>query len=443
MTPAARIRTTQTLLERIACARVPMDGAMGDFFRERRFIGSKDRADIARRTYNIMRARARLNWWMERAGIPAAGENDKGRRMPVLFWMLLGENLSLSRLSELCDGGKYHPAPLNDAEREWLSRADEQALNHSEMPADIRAECPGEHAARLHAVFENRTFEDQMAAFQAPAPLDVRVNLLSGTREAVMAAFEKESISSSPTPWSPWGLRLPPKTFLSQTKPFRKGWIEIQDEGSQMIAMACDARPGMQVLDFCAGAGGKTLALAGAMGNKGRIVAMDENARRLEKARPRFRRAGAHDVIEVRPPSDPRHRKWLRRQKKTFDIVLTDVPCSGSGTWRRNPDLRWRQFGPSLEELCGIQGDILDRVAHTVKPGGRLVYATCSLFREENEDQIDAFLSREAGRDFRVLPLAEAWPEGLPVPCSGPYMRLTPRDHGTDAFFAAVLWRPS
>jgi 16S rRNA (cytosine967-C5)-methyltransferase len=190
------------------------------------------------------------------------------------------------------------------------------------------------------------------------------------------------------------------------------------------------------VIDYCAGAGGKTLALADAMRNKGRIVAMDTDSRRLEKARPRFKRAGVSDIIEVRALDDERSRKWLKRQKGTFDLALADVPCTGTGTWRRNPDMRWRSYGPPLEALLRVQAEILDRIARTLKPGGRLVYATCSLLPEENERQIEAFLERHP--DF-----APVVPDGPGATADNPYMRLTPFRHNTDGFFAAVLERRS
>ncbi|MGB1077480.1 MAG: RsmB/NOP family class I SAM-dependent RNA methyltransferase [Bdellovibrionales bacterium] len=208
-----------------------------------------------------------------------------------------------------------------------------------------------------------------------------------------------------------------------------------------MIALAMDAKPGMQVIDYCAGGGGKTLAIACSMNKKGRIVAMDIDEKRLMKSKPRFKRAFIADSIEIRPLSDTKNRKWLRRQKGTFDRVIVDVPCSGSGTWRRNPDMRWFTYGPTVEDLLPIQAEIMDKVASTLKVGGRLVYATCSLFEEENEKQVEAFLARN--KDYKLLPLDEAWPEGLPVPCEGNYMRLSPYKHNTDGFFTAVLERVS
>jgi 16S rRNA (cytosine967-C5)-methyltransferase len=256
------------------------------------------------------------------------------------------------------------------------------------------------------------------------------VNTFLATRDEVKKSLAKDDIETADTPFSPWGLRVDGKVFLSKSKAFAKGWIDIQDEGSQLIAHMCGVKPGLQVLDFCAGAGGKTLALASAMMRKGRIVAMDTEERRLEKGKERFKRAKISDIIEVRPLTDERHRKWLRRQKETFDVVLLDVPCTGTGTWRRNPDMRWRNYGPGLEELKAVQQDILEKACGAVKKGGRLVYATCSLLPDENEEQVAAFLEKHP--EFSVQP-----PDDPKL--GAPYMRLTPLRHATDGFFAAIL----
>lgn len=433
MLPAARIQTAIELLEGIAKAPIPMDGVCGDYFRARRFIGSKDRADIAERVYAVMRAQARLDWHLARIGM--ATPNPRAR---VMAYLALGEGCSRARLNDLFCGGKYGPAPLSEAES---ARMDvlygNPRLDSPEMPESVRAECPPEFEDSFRRVF-GEDFESQTRAFIPAATLNLRINPRAGDRETILAALSAEGIKAAPTPFSPLGLRVEGKAFLGKTKPFTKGWVEIQDEGSQLAALLCAAAPGMQVLDYCAGSGGKTLALAATMNVKGRIVAMDTQASRLEKTRTRLRRSGVADIVEVRPLSDEKNRKWLRRQKGTFDVVLADVPCSGSGTWRRNPDLRWTPHGPSLDALKTTQAEILDRVAHTVKPGGRLVYATCSVLAEENEDQIEAFIARRP--EFSVLPLAESWPLDTPIPCPGPFfLRLTPRDHNTDGFFAAVL----
>ncbi len=306
------------------------------------------------------------------------------------------------------------------------------------MPDIVKVECPEEYEERLKKLFGD-DFETEMEAMMASAPLDVRVNVGMIERENALASLKKDNVDADITPYSPWGIRLKEKTFLSKTKAFSKGFIDIQDEGSQMIALAMDAKPKMQVIDYCAGGGGKTLAIACSMNKKGRIVAMDLDEKRLMKSKPRFKRAFIADSIEIRPLSDVKNRKWIRRQKGTFDRVIVDVPCSGSGTWRRNPDMRWFTYGPSVADLLPVQAEIMDKVAHTLKVGGRLVYATCSLFEEENEKQVEAFLARN--NDYKLLPIAEAWPEDLTAPCDGDYMRLSPYKHNTDGFFTAVLER--
>ena len=283
---------------------------------------------------------------------------------------------------------------------------------------------------------------------QEAATLDLRVNTFLADRKKVKDFLEADGVPTDETPYSQWGLRCRKKAYLARTKAFNKGWIEIQDEGSQLIAQLSGAQPGMQVLDYCAGAGGKTLALAAAMKRKGRIVAMDLDERRLDKGRDRYKKAQVADIIEVRPLSEKRHAKWLKRQEGTFDIVLTDVPCTGTGTWRRNPDMRWRTYGPSLEELVEIQAEIMDKIVHAVKPGGVFVYATCSLLREENEMQVEAFMERHG--DFELVPVCipresgdlshnaeDARLRGKGI--EGDYMRLTPRQHNTDGFFTAVM----
>lgn len=432
MTPSARIQSVQDLFHRILSNnRIQMDGIAGDYFRSRRFIGSKDRANIAERAYMMMRYFARLNWWCQKLDI------TPDARHLVLLYLILVEKMGKGDLAAIYDGSNYAPDPLDESELALSSTLFSKDIHDPDMPIDARYECPSAHVDRIRAL--DTDFVELMTSMMTSASLDLRVNMLKCTRDQALASLRKEDVPADPTPYSPTGIRLRGKVFLSDTSAFKQGLVDIQDEGSQLIATVCGVAPGMQVLDYCAGAGGKTLALAGMMGNKGRIVATDTEPARLEKSRLRFRRAGVHDIIEVRPLSDEKNRKWLRRQKGTFDVTLVDAPCSGSGTWRRNPDGRWRTFGPTLDELMTIQADILDRVAQTVKPGGRLVYATCSLFRDENEDQVVRFLDGHS--EFRVAPIAEIWPVGSPCPVSGDFLRLYPHTHHTDGFFAAVLVR--
>lgn len=430
MREPARISSAIDLLMRINAANIPMDNTIRDFMAARRFIGSKDRTAIVERVYRIMRAHARLGWWVEQGG-----QKDTARAR-VLADIVFHDQMTAASLEEIFSGGKYEADPLDESEQSFVAFLQGRALSDAAMPDHIRAECPQWAEDKLRALY-GAAFEENLASMIDPALLDLRVNTLKGTVDEAIASLSKDKIRVSKTRYSPIGLRAAGKPFMSDSKAFRSGLVEIQDEGSQLIGLVCGAKPGMRVLDFCAGGGGKTLVLAAMMNNKGNIVATDNNTRRLEKGKPRFKKAGVHNA-ELRSLEDEKNRKWLRRQKDMMDIVLVDAPCSSSGTWRRNPDLRWRWYGPNLEEIMQMQAEILDKVADKVKPGGRLVYATCSLFREENEDQVASFLTRHP--DYAVLPLSKVW-EGMetPLPCAGDFLRLNPLSNDTDGFFAAVL----
>lgn len=426
MKPASRIEATIEVLTRIQDqTRVPMDSVVGDYMRQRRYIGAKDRKEIAERVYNMIRAHARLGWWLVKVG---AQDTPRER---VIAWLALGEQIDAARAKELFDGSKYAPEPLNDKEAKRFAHLEGRSFDHPDMPVDAQLECPPAYAESLKTYF-GKNYEAEMAAFLEPATLDLRVNTFVLTREEAANSLKKDGVATTETPYSPWGLRCNEKAYLAKTKALTKGHVSIQDEGSQMIAYLCDAQPGGQVLDYCAGAGGKTLALAAMMKRKGRIVAMDNDEKRLMKGKQRYKKSGLADIIEVRP-LDEKGRKWVKRQKGKFDVVLTDVPCSGTGTWRRNPDMRWNTYGPELAELIEIQKDILERASKLVKEGGRLVYATCSLLPEENEQQVDAFLKDNP--DFEA--------QDVPEELGKRYMRLTPHRHNTDGFFAAVLMKKS
>lgn len=431
MTPSARLQAVISILETIGTVKVPMDTVIGDYMRHRRYIGSKDRAFIANRVYECIRHKARIEWHLASINV-----QQVTARLCALTAYIFMDDRKEKDIGKLFDGSKYGPEKLAKEEISVLSRMYGRALHPKDMPVEVRVECPFEYAERLKDIF-GENFETEMAAMLETAPLDMRVNVTRCSREKAKNFLEADGVECDETQLSPWGLRAKGKTYLSRTKAFAKGWIDIQDEGSQLIALACDAKPGNQVLDYCAGAGGKTIALANAMEGKGRIVAMDIDTRRLNKSKDRFKRAGVSDNIEVRPLEDVKNKKWLKRQKGKFDVVLVDVPCSGSGTWRRNPDMRWITYGPELEALQSIQAEILETVSDIVKPGGRLVYATCSLFREENETQIEKFL--EENKEFEAVDLSGHWPSDNPNPCQGKYMRLTPAQHQTDGFFTAVM----
>lgn len=426
MKPASRIQATIEILSAERLKRVPLDACVGDYMRNRRYIGAKDRAEVAARVYDMTRAHGRIGWWLDHAG---AQDTPRNR---VICWLALGEKINEDRYKQYFDNSQYAPDILDDDEIDLLEKIVGKDFEHPDMPQNVRLECPAVFEDAFKEVF-GENFEAEMKTLLSGAPLDLRVNTFAIDRDNARKSLHKDGIETDFTLLSPWGLRCREKAYISKTKAMNKGWIEIQDEGSQMIAVLCDAQPGMQILDYCAGGGGKALALAAAMKKKGRLVAMDTNEFRLEKGRVRYKKAGIADIVEVRPLSDDRHRKWLKRQKGTFDITITDVPCTGTGTWRRNPDIRAKSDQSMLDELLPIQAQILDKVAHTVKVGGKLVYATCSFLKAENEDQINAFLARNP--NFEIVPIDESLGVGTP------FMRLTPYRHNTDGFFAAVLTR--
>ncbi|MAS86648.1 MAG: hypothetical protein CMH30_01515 [Micavibrio sp.] len=430
MTPAARIAGLIDLLEQVFTWRLPVDVTAGDWFRNKKYIGSKDRSEIAERLYRIMRHKARYSWHLAQSKMA-----ETPRNFAIIDCAFHDEKPEERLFS---GGGKYAVDGLSPEETKLLHKHLGQDIETKDMPLDVQLEAPEWAAEMLKRRF-GKNYEPEMRAMQTMAPLDIRVNTIGTTIEAAMGSLHKDGVRVQRTHYAPHGLRVEGKAYLAKTKAFSKGHVEIQDEGSQMIAALCGVKSGMRVLDYCAGGGGKTLALAAQMGNKGSIVATDMDERRLERGRKRYRKAHIHNV-ELKCLKDEKTQKWFKRQKETFDVVLVDAPCSSSGTWRRNPELRWHFYGPSLDEIKALQTDILNRVGKAVKKGGRLVYATCSLFEEENEAQIKAFL--DVNPDFKVLPVQQAWADmGFDTQCpdTGDFMKLSPAAHGTDGFFTAIL----
>jgi 16S rRNA (cytosine967-C5)-methyltransferase len=431
MTPDARLQAAFELLAAIDASPRPADGVVSKYLAQRRYIGSKDRRDIVERVYGVLRRRARLEWWIERSG------QAVGPRGLLLADLAVSDGMTPEQLDKIFVGNRA-PQPLSGAERKLVGALTGKKLFHHDMPVAVKGEYPAWVEPHLLRVFGDRAAAE-LAAMREEAPLDLRVNTLKATPEQARQALAAEGIHAETTALSPLGLRLPGRVALIQVKAFREGLVEVQDEGSQLAALLTDARPGEAVVDFCAGAGGKTLALAARMENKGRLVACDVSQGRVDRAQDRLRRAGVHNVRrQVLSGEDD---KWVKRHAGTFQRVLVDAPCTGTGTWRRNPDAKWRLTPGRLEELTELQGRVLASAARLVVPGGRLVYATCSLLPEENEARIDAFLA--ARDDFAVVPVAEVWAEvlGTPCPAEGPYLRLSPARHGTDGFFIAVLQR--
>jgi 16S rRNA (cytosine967-C5)-methyltransferase len=429
MTPAGRIAAAIELLDSINKApRKPADAVANDYFRNRRFIGSGDRRAVSDRVWRVLRAQRRLTWWLALDGMAPTARMLVAASLLAEGWTLVGVTQSFS-------GGQFGPDTLDPPEKSALRRIEGHTLDHPDMPTAVRLEVPDWILPRLEARFGDE-LAGEMAAMNAPATLDLRVNLLKGAREEARAALAAEGLECQATTLSPWGLRIEERRSVTTGKAFQTGLVEIQDEGSQLVAAVTDARPEMRIADWCAGAGGKTLALAMTMENRGHIVACDVSAPRLEGAVRRLRRAGVHNVEQHLIVAGD---KWAKRRAGSFDRVLVDAPCTGTGTWRRNPDARQRLSPRDLLELVPKQAAILDAAQGLVRIGGRLVYATCSLLPEENEAQVSAFLTRHPG--FTVRPLPRAWRLDAPLPCEGDFLSLTPLRHGTDGFFAAVLER--
>ncbi len=416
MLPAARIQAVIELLATIIMTPKPADGTVSAYFRDRRFIGSKDRAAISGRIFRIMRRWHRLGWWIKQAA------GDVNARTLVIADMLFEREQDLASLVRVFSDEKYAPHKLTGYEERVARFMDGKELEPANMPPRVRAECPEWAFDILQGELGAEGFQTEMQAMMTQAPLDLRVNTIKAQRDDVLAQLKHEGLDATAGEISPLCVRVRGRPQISQHPLYMSGAIEIQDQGSQMVAIVADPKPGEQVVDFCAGAGGKTLALGALMNNKGRIVAMDVLEGRLERAKVRFRRAGLHN-IETRVLTNERD-KWVKRHQQQFDLVLVDAPCTGTGTWRRDPDKRWRMLGPGISELVPLQREILDSAQRLVRPGGRLVYATCSLLADENEKQIENFIAGHP--DFSL---------------KGEMLKLTPARDDTDGFFAAALTR--
>ena len=391
MTPSARVQAAIEILDQvIASARddgPPADSIVSQYFKTRRYAGSKDRRAVRELVFRAIRR---------------SGECPPDGRSAMVG--LAAED---AELASLFDGTPHGPAHIRDGEA---------GSDGSLLPAWIEQE------------LSPLVMANEWPALLERAPLDLRVNIARTSREEILGEFE----GATETPLSPWGLRLPADTRIDQHPAFLAGLVEVQDEGSQLIALACDAQAAMRIVDLCAGAGGKALALAAATGNAAEIVATDTNRARLAKLGPRAERAGA--AITVRLIDGGREAQQMEDWDDQADIVLVDAPCSGSGTWRRNPEGRWRLTPERLQRVVALQARLLDIAAPLVKPGGALVYAVCSILRREGAGQVEAFLGRHSS--WAVQDALGSFGRE-----DGNGRLLTPAHDGTDGFFVARLKR--
>lgn len=406
------------LLARVLRFDGPADAVMSRYFKTHAKLGQRDRALIAEAAFHALRHLATLKWVMQPA-LPASAP-----RLAAL--VTLARQHGIAALDSRALGGDER------AVRNAL------ATDVASAPCAVRAEVPLWLFQRITAQYHDA--EALLAALAAPAPLDLRVNRLKAERAAVLAELRR-TLAAEPTPYSPDGIRLHEKPALTRWPVYKEGRVEVQDEGSQLIARLVAPKRGEMVADFCAGAGGKTLALGCLMRSTGRLYAFDVNAKRLAGLSPRLKRSGLSNVFPVAIAGENDAR--VKRLTRKIDRVLADVPCSGSGTFRRNPDLKWRFDEDELARVNAIQVNVLRAASRLVKPGGRLVYATCSLLAVENQEVVETFLRENP--EFALLPASEVLQsQGIALDHSerfAPWFVMLPHLHGTDGFFAAVLQR--
>ncbi|MDC8773695.1 RsmB/NOP family class I SAM-dependent RNA methyltransferase [Roseateles albus] len=418
MHPNALIDMSCELLRAVLQLDTPADSVVSAFFRKHKGLGQRERHALAETAYTVLRQRPLLQH------LAQSGSGPTERRLTLLAWQ---GNAAFLR------GG------LNQTELQWLEQV--QALDKSSLAPKLRHNLPEWLAQPLMERLGEEQFWQLAASMNEQAPLDLRVNSLKAKREEAQAVLAAAGIEATPTPFSPLGLRIHGKPALSKLELFNSGGIEVQDEGSQLLALLLDAKRGEMVVDFCAGAGGKTLALGAAMRNTGRLYAFDTSGHRLAAMKPRLARSGLSNVYPAQIAHEREDR--IKRLAGKIDRVLVDAPCSGLGTLRRNPDLKWRQSLFAIKELQAKQTAILAGAARLLKPGGRLVYATCSLLNDENEVIAEAFSA--ANPQFKPLPANEALErahvEHADRLVENGYLRLWPHLHQTDGFFAAVWER--
>jgi 16S rRNA (cytosine967-C5)-methyltransferase len=430
MTPAARLSAAIEVLADLGQRPRPASEGLADWGKAHRFAGSGDRAVIGNLVFDALRRRASLAWRMD----------DESPRAAVLALVAFHWS-NAAEVQRLCDGSRFAPEPLSEPERRALTASRDLAY----APDHVRADAPDWVVARAKRVWGEGAV-DELAALSLRAPMDLRVNTLKCDRARALRALEPLGIV--PGAISPTALRIPAPVGPARApnveveEAYQKGWVELQDEGSQVAALLAGAEPGEQVADLCAGGGGKTLALAATMENTGQLWAWDADKHRLAPIFQRLERAGARNV-QVKRGGDVGELDGLAGR---MDRVVLDVPCTGTGAWRRHPDTKWRLKEKALAERMAAQDAILARGAGLVRRGGTLVYVTCSLLAEENEDRVEAFLATLAGARFAPVDLAPRWRRlfgseapPLAVGLAGPGLRLTPRGQGTDGFYVCLL----
>ncbi len=411
----SQLEAATEALRRVLVFDHPADAILSRYFREHRGLGQNDRAFVAESVFGVLRRKRLLDHLT----------GDAAPRRLLLAY--------LARIAGI-SGRELHAA-LTDGEAEWLAEIKATSLDN--LPFGVQTDFPDWLVERLRPQMPEADILALGRALQQPAPLDLRVNTMRADRDTVLGRLAASGLQGEATPFSPLGIRLKGKPALNRHPLFLDGSVEVQDEGSQLLGYLVAPKRHELVVDFCAGAGGKTLMLGAMMQSHGRIYAYDVSEKRLAQLRPRLKRSGLSNLHPQRIQNENDTR--VKRLSGKIDRVLVDAPCSGLGTLRRNPDLKWRQSPQTLEELKLKQAAILGSAARLLKPGGRLVYATCSLLAEENQDIVNAFLEQHP--DFNLLNCSEILKQQRIDLDTGPYLQLWPHRHGTDGFFAAVMTR--
>lgn len=411
----SQIKHSQIVIDQLLNFTQPADAVLSHYFKNNRELGSIDRHAIAETAFSALRNFEKIQDFLKKR---------KGNaHLVTLCTLVLGQEMSVGSLSEL----------INEEETALLSELKAQKA-HFQSQTNTASELPQWIIEKLPHLSEAEIISLGKSLSRS-APLDLRVNTIKGKRDKVLAELQAEGIDAVATPFSPWGIRLAKKIALNKHPLFLDGTLEVQDEGSQLLALLTGAKRGEMIVDFCAGAGGKTLALGSMMANTGRLYAFDIAAKRLNNLKPRLARSELSNVHPelIDNESDPR----IKRLNNKVDRVLVDAPCSGLGTLRRNPDLKYRQSPKRLENIVLQQQNILVAASKLVRKGGRLVYATCSILPEENQAQVELFLQNNP--EFTIVPVNQILAEQKINLDTGDYLLLTPEAQQTDGFFACIL----
>ena len=399
MQQAARYNAVLELIGEIFKDKSPADGIINNYLRERKYIGSGDRRFITETVWKIIRHRRRLEF--------EAGSKEARK---ILLVFLKDEDLDL-----IFGAGEYAPPALSKEEKIWMKNLKEEVY-----PVDVESECPEWLFAKIKDVALLKSLNE-------PASADLRVN--AGSREQVLQDLRREGLFFAPTPYSPIGIRSSERVNLNNCIAYKEGVVEVQDEASQLAAILCDVKPEHKVIDYCAGAGGKSLAIASLLNGKGKIEAHDVDCQRLEQIKPRLERLNIKNVVPVRELSD-----------KDYDRFIIDAPCSGTGTWRRSPDAKFRLTPEKLNELTKIQSQLLEFALENTRVGGRIVYITCSILPDEDENIVSVFAQRH--KNVRYVDLKQLWQQKIDAPYPAKnteFLRFSPLLTNTDGFFLAIF----